>query len=394
VAIRVGQRTHPLTVVIDRYVRGVVAAGVGRALLPVLRPAPRRRIVLFGHEPNGNLYAIDRELQSSAPELDWRTMVDDPRLYRVLRKSGNPSVLSAQKISHVLWAARAQAIVSSHGPVFFRSWLRSRRRPVFVDVWHGIGFKANIANAEAALLAYDAHLVSSPFVADEYVRAGAKPIVTGYARTDITIAAATDRDARAEVMATFDGIDPSTPLVLFAPTWVGTGDDASTAALGDSLNILRLLNEAALQHNFVVGYRGHINSAGSSIGSLARVRALSHSAVPITETLLGSVDVLVTDWSSIATDFLALDRPIVYLDRPAPAVKLAPLTAEDRVGVVASDAAQLVAAVVEATTEPEHYLSRFAIARAATVERAWGDSLDGRSAHRALGAIADQIAME
>jgi CDP-glycerol glycerophosphotransferase (TagB/SpsB family) len=395
VAIRLGKRAHPISVIVDRYVRGVIAAEAVRVVLPLLSRAAHRRIVLFGHEPNGNLYALDKamraQVEQSGDAMEWRTMVDDPKLYRRLRRAGRTDVLSAQRIGHILWAARAHAIVSSHGPVFLRSWLTSRRRPVFVDVWHGVGFKASIAEADSALLAYDAHFVSSPFVAEEYTRAGAQPVVTGYARTDVTIAAGSNASARAAVMAHFAPDHAAAPLVLFAPTWAGTGDDEKSGELGSSEDVLRLLNGVAEENGFVVGYRGHINSAGSAITDLNRVRALGQDVAPISEELLGSVDVLITDWSSIATDYLALDRPIVYLDRPAPRAHLAPLDAKDRVGAIVASPQQLALAISEAVTNSTAYREPFSADRAKTVEKAWGASLDGRSGERTLLAITEQI---
>ena len=41
---------------------------------------------------------------------------------------------------------------------------------------------------------------------------------------------------------------------------------------------------------------------------------------PDTEKVLYVSDLLITDWSSIYTDYLVLDRPIVFLDTPHPKV--------------------------------------------------------------------------
>jgi CDP-glycerol glycerophosphotransferase (TagB/SpsB family) len=114
---------------------------------------------------------------------------------------------------------------------------------------------------------------------------------------------------------------------------------------------------------------------------------MSQQEEPLTEELLGAVDALITDWSSIATDFLPLARPIVFLDRPAPAEDLSPLSEQDRPGAIVSNIDQLGRALLEAVSAPETYIKRYGVQRDFTLERAWGVTLDGRSSERYLSAI-------
>jgi CDP-glycerol glycerophosphotransferase (TagB/SpsB family) len=140
-----------------------------------------------------------------------------------------------------------------------------------------------------------------------------------------------------------------------------------------------------------VGYRGHINSAGQNLDELPNVKLIDRDTAPITEELLGIVDVLITDWSSIATDFMVTGRPIVYLDRQPPREHPAPLDGADRIGEVVSDYESLVAAVIDAVANPELYQSRFSEARAVTIEKAWGKTLDGHSTDRSITAIEEVV---
>ena len=53
---------------------------------------------------------------------------------------------------------------------------------------------------------------------------------------------------------------------------------------------------------------------------------------PYTEKLLTVVDVLISDWSSIITDFCTLDRPIIIIDTPLPLSWVSKKTWIDRGG--------------------------------------------------------------
>lgn len=82
---------------------------------------------------------------------------------------------------------------------------------------------------------------------------------------------------------------------------------------------------------------------------------------------------LVTDWSSIATDFFALARPAISLAAAPPSATL---------GLV-----ELTRAVESVIDDPSGYVARFEVARQRSVMRAWGDTLYGLSASRYLAAI-------
>ena len=111
---------------------------------------------------------------------------------------------------------------------------------------------------------------------------------------------------------------------------------------------------------------------------------------PLTYDLLAVSDVLVTDWSSIATDYLVLGRPILFLDVPPP---FAPthLTADDRVGYRVSDWVGFEEALTVASRRPEEYAEVFADDRQRVLDKAFGSTLDGHSANRYLEALQEIV---
>lgn len=330
------------------------------------------RIVFLGDGFTGNIAAYALHLATTAPqtEIAYLTRGPAPRALPVPAR-----VLRPWRWSDLRVVARARAVISAQGPGSLRTWLRAPHRPIFIDVWHGVGFKSRVTSAHPDFRAYDAHFVSSPHVAEFYRTAGARPIVTGYARMDSLGTA-----GNPAVGSRLDQLLGATsgPLVLYAPTWASGGPTPH--------EIVRTLAQA-LDGAARVAWRPHLRSADAPDPRVGHV--IDHATIAHTSDLLPSVDVLITDWSSIATDYLPLGRPVIYLDVPPPAAHLGPLTAEDRPGPIVTTIDSLVEAVRVALADPEAAIAPFAAARSATVERAWGSTLDGHSSDRYDSALAD-----
>lgn len=318
------------------------------------------RIVVVGDPLIGNVAAFKNYLRTHHPKIE----VAQLSLARNSRPSSGK--LDARRLRDLLTVARSRAIVTPSGPQGLAPWVAREHRPLFIDVWHGVGFKSRIGSARPAFLDYDAHFVSSEHVAQYYRAHGARAITTGYARMD----------------ALHDAAVAADPLILFAPTW-----GAHTRL--DIRSALEVLNEFALSRDLTVAYRPHGYSRALNTDDLQRVfvhgrgaelegRGADLEVLPI----LQRARVLVTDWSSIATDYLPLDRPVVYLDGATPEHP-GPLGLSDRPGAIVGTREELRSALDQAMEFP----GAFASARAETSKRAWGSTLDGRAAERYLQAI-------
>lgn len=367
----------------ERVRRAAVAAIARAIFLPLRARRVDNRIVLAGSPHAGNHAEFSRYLLLAHAEVDVYFLVDSHADYVRATQVTPARVLRSNRLRDLAKVAGARAIVTLGGPAHLRTWIDCRLRPLFIDAWHGVGFKSRVTKAHPSFRRYDAHLVSSPHVRDYYQQHGAAAIVTGYARTDALIRAAADTSNRDRLAQEFGrATADATAIVLFAPTWaISAADGLSDRAV--LVNLDALANEL----NFDVAYRPHGYATAAEVADLRRVRLMSVDRVSSTEQLLGGIDVLVTDWSSIATDFHALGRPVIYLDAEPPGRDLGPLDASDRVGVVATDPAVLSAAVAEAVSDTSGYLARFDAARRRTVARAWGDTLDGLSSSRYFQAI-------
>lgn len=120
--------------------------------------------------------------------------------------------------------------------------------------------------------------------------------VTGYPRQDLMINISENRK---DVIKEYLGIDKSKPVVLYAPTYrdslLVTGEQRDTAMF----EAVSKLSEAE-EYNFL--FKGHYFDAS----------AKNKTNDIDTNELLSIVDVLISDYSSIVIDFMALKKPIIY----------------------------------------------------------------------------------
>ncbi|WP_018868619.1 MULTISPECIES: CDP-glycerol glycerophosphotransferase family protein [unclassified Thioalkalivibrio] len=363
-------------------------------LRPLLRERKRtdraRRVLLYGHKLNGNLLALYNAVRNDEPGLKIQFLTLDPAYHRSLRSSGVDSVLAITP-SAALELARADAIISDHGLHTLQvllEWTDIR----FFDVWHGIPFKGFDADDFRVQHRYDEIWVASPLHRQLYVdRFGFDPnrvVATGYPRTDRLVAPeSTNAETRQRL-----GLPPSGPVILFAPTWAQ--DDAQRAIYpfgetGD--RFLKGLSDVAARHNGCVILRPHLNTREPVTAQQPRVHTLASDAYPDTEEILQVSDILICDWSSIAFDFLLLQRPTIFLETPAPFRKAFSLGPEWRFGPVVDDLPALLAILDTALDEPDRYWEDYRQTHQSTLERLYQGYADGQASQRCIERLQSRI---
>lgn len=361
----------------------------------LLRPLWRRRrrrgvptIVLYGHKLSGNLLALHRAMVAAPGE--WRVvfLTMDPAYHARLRRDGVGSCLATGPGCLAL-LLRARAVVSDHG-LHPLAWLVGRSDLRFVDVWHGIPFKGFDADDFRLQRRYDETWVASPFLARLYIeRFGFDPgkvHATGYARTDALARPPGDRAQRFEALGLSRWADRR--VVLFAPTWVQDDRGRSLYPFGiDEGEFLGALAAACRRSGAVLFVRRHLNSGTGNPAAGEDVVFVPFAEYPDTEALLAISDLLVCDWSSIAFDFLVLDRPTIFLDVPPPFRKGFSLGPEFRHGRVVGDMRTLLEACSRYLDDPGAWQRDLAGRPAAIAEAVYGGMADGHSTERCLARL-------
>ena len=181
-----------------------------------------------------------------------------------------------------------------------------------VQIFHGISMRNRGVRREN--LAYDHLWIVGPFMRSLFDRLGLlgfddpRGVPIGFPKTDPLVDGTLDRAATLGRL----GLAGDRPVVLYAPT----------GAEGNSMEIHgREVAEAISRSgraDLLVKYHDHPRNPGCGPAT-DEMRALRNVTVVDdvdVVPLLHAADVLITDASSVANEFLLLDRPILFMDVP------------------------------------------------------------------------------
>lgn len=342
-----------------------------------------RKVLMYGHKLNGNLLALYLEAEASDAELEFEFLTMDPRYWRELRQQGVQAALAVSP--RAAWLlARADSMVTDHG-LHAMAPLPKLTNIRFYDVWHGIPFKGFDADDFRTQHQYCETWVTSPHLKRLYVdKFGFRDdqvVVTGYARTDRLINANESPEQVRQQL----GLPADRKLILFAPTWAQDSQGRSVFPFGlDEIQFMGHLSTFAKNHDCSILLRPHLNTPLSPSANYPCVYVLPSKTHPDTEQILLASDVLVCDWSSIAFDFLLLDRPTIFLDVEPPFRKGFSLGPEFRFGKIVRGADELRRALKNALLDAPFMLQKDASWRQETTQSVYGKYADGRSAQRCL----------
>ncbi len=297
-----------------------------RTLFGLLRRiAPTRPHVVVAAFPDteGNAVEVLRRLVADGAETRWLvSSLDRDAAARTLDLDALPAHLRLlPKASAAgLWAhLTARLTFFTHG--LHLSPTPPARKPV-VNLWHGDGPKAPLRDRRttpprATLLVSGTRLfgeIKSGFLGvplDDL-------LVVGNPRWDQLARPASDDELRAL------GIDPSRPFVVAMPTFrssisvgsrVGWQDTSGGSAAYSSLDMLAGLATGAVSSEAQVVVKPHpLDAESYSVPGVVRVtNADLERAGVAAYRLLGRAAALVTDYSSVWTDWLVLDRPVGFV---------------------------------------------------------------------------------
>ena len=225
-----------------------------------------------------------------------------------------------------------------------------------VQIFHGLSFRNRAIRGENAV--YDNYMMLGPYMRRTFERRGLMPpgdpriAEIGFPKTDRLVNHSLDRS---KVLAEI-GFSGDRPVVMFAPT-------------GAHNNAMELFGEELIKHfsssgeyDLLVKPHDH---AKASINWFERLAHLESEHVRLLRTFdsvpaLYASDVLISDASSIANEYLLLDRPLIFMDVPT---LLASAAGEDdrldlqtwgrKGGTVVGDVAAAERAVADGLARPQ-----------------------------------------
>lgn len=347
-----------------------------------------QRIAAFFPEPLRNVYQLEQWLEPLRALDEYHGVVivtQDSRTTARLRSRTSLPVLCVARTSTledlVRRSALGLALYVSHHPRNFQFL----RFPGLAHVYAGHGESDKAVSASNQLKAYDRVFVAGQAAADRILREllwydADRMLHVG--RPQLASAARDRSSGRAR------------PTVLYAPTWEGAqATMAYSSVLSHGVGLVRSLLDAGLR----VVYRPHPRTGANRHDVAAADRAVralfagpdavgSDSAVvtdaPLAEAF-ADADLLITDVSSLAVEWLPTTRPLVVTvpEDPGAAVPESPLL--DAVPRLSAREADTAGALVEdrLRNDREHDV------RAGLVEYYLGDDAPGAASARFLAAV-------
>jgi CDP-glycerol glycerophosphotransferase (TagB/SpsB family) len=343
-------------------------------------------VVLYGHQLSGNLEALYQSWRNdNTQHLTFYFLSLDPKQSRQLKEQAI-NVLQCNKIVDMLVLCRASTIICDHGlhllePLVYLSNIK------FIDVWHGIPFKGFDSADFRLQHCFDETWVTSPLLRKIYIdKFGFNPNRTlslGYARTDKLF----NKTVPQYNFRKLASIPQEDKIILYAPTWKQDEKGRQLFPFGESEKaFISALNTICEKQQAKLIIRSHLN-ASIDEDHFSNVIYCPQKTYTNTEDLLLISDILVCDWSSIAFDFLATDRPTIFLDVPPPFSKGFSLGQEYRFGKIVSTIDEFTQSLSQYLAAPDCYQKEYGDISQKVKNDVYGDNQDGRSAERQLNQL-------
>jgi CDP-glycerol glycerophosphotransferase (TagB/SpsB family) len=344
-------------------------------------------VILYGHQLSGNLKALYTEWSKGySDEFDLYCLFLDPKSALQYRAAG-VRVLQCNRLRDMLQLTHASALISDHGLHLMTPLIRFTDI-LFIDVWHGIPFKGFTPDDFRLQHRYDEVWVSSPLLKQIYQdKFGFRAEIVhamGYARADKLFL----RQPPDPLFRERASIPAGNKVVLYAPTWQQDDNGRELFPFGESQDaFIQHLSDVCRRHRATLVIRSHLNASISAM-TFDNVRYCSMKDFPDTEDLLLHTDILICDWSSIAFDYLALDRPTIFLDVEPPFSHGFSLGKEYRFGDIAVDFSAMLMCLESDLQDPAAYRARHGVAHSEITRKIYGDTTDGKAALRQLERLA------
>jgi len=328
-----------------------------------------------------------------------------------LRKNGINAFLD-RDILRIPRFFRTGVWITDHGPAdiplyWLYAWKilsikKVKGNSVWMDTWHGIPFKGFDKGYGDSFVNYDILSVSSEYFKEVYTdKYGCKEeqlSITGYPRNDIFLTASYEEKSHIKSVL---GLNDYSKIITYAPTWEQESNGLKPLFPWEDKIILNELERIGKETNTCFIIKTHPSweskrdsSSKEKIETIFEeynyVKYISSYLMPDTQSLLLVTDVLITDWSSIANDFILTGMPMIFLDIPSPFEEGYTLGPGDRAGYIVKSQKEFFDALEECVNDPARYDERFKLIRETVLEKMY-DYIDRNASERCAEEILNLI---
>jgi len=281
----------------------------------------------FGQKYSDNSRYFFEYVNSFHPEIDAIWLTRDEKSYQEILKQGN-KVERIDSLRAFILVLKAGCLIicadSSDVLGRFSRYIKVR----LIQLWHGTGLKklketgrmnGKLAKLIAKIIPFylpgykmvvATSKLSALTIADALKTPVERVVITGYPRND-TLLIRSDNIRKSGRAFCFDKSLSSSLLIAYLPTCrVGKMD----LFVKYKFNYRKLQNtlRAIDAHMIIKPHFYNILTIDIPLESDNRVFIFNDSDIPDIYKILPSVDILITDYSSVLFDYLLLDRPIIF----------------------------------------------------------------------------------
>lgn len=241
--------------------------------------------------------------------------------YHPFRKKNSPWETLSYMIHFFPIYYSARFLVSSHPPNDFFPFVWWSRRKCVINTWHGFGIKAMFfadsgdtgdkrkivkLNEKTTYFLVSSKLESA-LKAKTHMVNPRKFLYIGQPRNDRLL----EPGPKTCLRTTFKTLPEYKKIILYGPTY---RREKPTLFFPFEDFELEQFNRFLEEEKIIILLRGHVYAKGSPDDFFGdRILDLSHDVLEDEYDILPEIDILITDYSSLYTTFLLLNRPMIFV---------------------------------------------------------------------------------
>ena len=262
-------------------------------------------------------------------------MTDSKTVYAFLLEKKMP-VVYHRSIKGAFCYLRAGVVIGT-GSIYPKLYEFVGKKTIKICLWHGVGprstnavdnevndnplVKSALHNLKKLHL-FDVFNFTSEFTATtigklQFIIPKNKRFILGYPRCD-HLMQKEKMDSRLDekkfFSSMFPKINPKSKTILYSPTWRANDRKQSLPVnLLSGFNLIKF-DQWLTENNLYLLISVHpLVEHEACIRDCHRIKYISDDPLLDINQVLPEIDLLLTDYSSIATDFILLDRPVIYI---------------------------------------------------------------------------------